>query len=172
MKDGTYFRHFGAFVELLGRDYQPHACLAADPSVLDQPQALDSSNRPDHGCSRAFSRQGSQVTEQVQASRMVPPRSGVHSTQGHVRPARRHSPVVAVTRDIIVREGEIPAAFMNVEHLRRSLHYSPSPNKMMKLAAALSHLSDLLDKADRAQEALKASQESAELYRTLLEGEH
>ncbi|CAE6379023.1 unnamed protein product [Rhizoctonia solani] len=67
---------------------------------------------------------------------------------------------------------DIAAAFMDVESCRRSIRHARSPMKNMQLANALGHLSVLLSKTGRTREALEASQECAELYKTLAEGGH
>ncbi|CAE7160677.1 unnamed protein product [Rhizoctonia solani] len=68
--------------------------------------------------------------------------------------------------------GEIIAAFMNVESKRRLYQSNRASVRMAELAAAIGYLSNLLERAGRTREAYEASQESAELYRTLAEKEH
>ncbi|KAG8739544.1 hypothetical protein FRC11_000656, partial [Ceratobasidium sp. 423] len=165
-----------AFVKLLEDPNPPTGGTAmVDAPEPDQPQTPTPCNPPNalvHSRPYTERSQTSQTGGPLLNVPLPPLRSKHRDVQPNIQRARpRHAPV-AVAPSSGPRGGEIIVAFSNVERRRRSLRHNCSPIKMMELATALGRLSALLVKAGRIREALDASQESAELYRTLAHGEH
>ncbi|KDN47248.1 hypothetical protein RSAG8_03727, partial [Rhizoctonia solani AG-8 WAC10335] len=159
---------FGAFLELLSKDSNPRAgSTVADPPKARQSQTPEPSDPPSPEHSYLQGRQATQIAELAQDDRSLHPGP---KSQSHTQRAKRQPTPAAADRNSSSETGEIPVAFMHVERCRRSLRHSHSPGRTMELASALGRLSVLLGEAGRTREALEASQESAELYRSLAEG--
>ncbi|KEP48484.1 hypothetical protein V565_123430 [Rhizoctonia solani 123E] len=169
LDDALRLFQLAASIRLLLETPRVSASVAV-PDAPNQPQALnpsDSTSIPVHHHPRAH---GSQV-EQARGTPQLSPQSE-YPTPPHTQPATPRRPPVVVARSSDLEAGKITAAFMNVKSRRHSFQYSRTPIKKMELAIALGHLSILLAQAGRALEALEASQESAEIFRTIAEMEH
>ncbi|CAE6431487.1 unnamed protein product [Rhizoctonia solani] len=159
-----------AFVKLLEDPNSPTGGTVVDvsgPGQTHTPIPHRSSNAPSQDLPYTQRNQGSRARGLL--LNVCPSFSGFedHEAQPNMQRAEPRYTHVAVARSSDPEDGEITVVFLNVERRRRSLQHDRSPIKTMQLAAALDCLSALLAKAGRIREALEASQESAELYRTL-----
>ncbi|KAH7322307.1 hypothetical protein B0J17DRAFT_245836 [Rhizoctonia solani] len=155
LDDALKVFEFGAFIELLSRPPNPSTGPAASRSEPDQTHGSSGHHRP---CGQG--RQTSQTVGQARGYRTRPP---------PLRLAGSHPAAATMAQNKRMEDGELVAEGENVKRLRHSIQHDHSTIKMMELATALGRLSNLLAKAGRTSDALEASQESAELYRTLAE---
>ncbi|CAE6502633.1 unnamed protein product [Rhizoctonia solani] len=158
-----------ALIELLANSPNPSTIEIRECPYQDHSEPMNTRSTP-AGVSE------SSVSQIPEPSK--PPVQELPRTQGQKRQATRFDLDIpsqhtsTVDRSPSPKGGEILMGFMNVERCRRSLRHNRSPTQTMKLAAALGRLAVLLDKAGRISEALAASQESADLYKSLAERVH
>ncbi|CAE6448656.1 unnamed protein product [Rhizoctonia solani] len=171
LDDALKLFKFATDCELLARTYHlPN--LVADPPVPPQqptlqapkPRALDLSD-----CQEKLTPNPIVLSW---AGRLSPDQREAHAPQREL--ARRNRPVRSGVAFVVSGnsgpEGdELAAAIIEVNGLRRLFQRSRRPLPAMDLAVALGRYSDLLVKSGHMAEALTASQESADLFRSLAE---
>lgn len=161
LNDALEVFKLGAFFSLLSNNSKPPTTshttgtLGPDPPYTYKPSLPLSHNQPGaQECSVPH------TTHSVQHDRPF-------DSHCHNQPCKKEAKRIVKPSGLCADDGEIVTASMNVERCRRLLQQNHSPTQVMKLAAALSCLVASLAKAGRTLEALDASQESAELYKTL-----
>ncbi|CAE7074752.1 unnamed protein product [Rhizoctonia solani] len=138
---------------------------ALEPNEPKIPESFDFSHPPVCDCPPQ-AEQPSRAVEALQGALTI--RLNAPRPRSHIqRTGPQDTPAFAKPE-----AGELTVAFMNVESKRRLYQSNRASVRMAELAAAIGRLSDLLERAGRTREAYEASQESAELYRTLAEKEH
>ncbi|CUA77808.1 hypothetical protein RSOLAG22IIIB_12845 [Rhizoctonia solani] len=153
---------FGAVLRLLSEGQNPRVGSTA----TNQPKPRQSETpKPCHSPSPEHSRQVAQPAKPIQDNHSIHPHLDAQPSTQRAKP----QPTPLTAHRSSSETGEISLAFMDVERCRNLLRHSHSPSRTVKLANALWQLSILLGEAGRTLEALEASQEAAELYRSIAE---
>ncbi|KAH7322291.1 hypothetical protein B0J17DRAFT_723455 [Rhizoctonia solani] len=162
---------FTAVCQLLARLRNPSHEQPVDTSAPTQRSIQSHSGAPDDGRSHYLERAAPPTPESTWVGTVSTNQNQVHQRDPLQRNRRTRPNDTAFIEAAppILDNAELVAAYREVDSLRRSFRRCRRPLPAMELAIALGRYSDLLVKSGHATEALAASQESANLFKSLAE---